>query len=309
MNVFVVINPNAGGGRAGRDWPALAARLRDRLGAFDHARTDHVGHATELVRDAVRNGARLVIAVGGDGTVNEAVNGLAGEDGLPRDGSALAAVTVGTGSDLARSLRNGATLDEKIERIASEASRRIDLGRASFTGDDGGPMSRLFVNIGSFGISGPIDRAVNAVPRDSIVPRKLLYLTATVRALLAFRFQQVAIRIDDRPAVETRIAVVALANGAYFGGGMMIAPDAVLDDGLFDVVTLRGTSKLVLLRDLRLVYGGRHRNHPAIAIERGQRVTVEPLGGEPVLIDLDGESPGRLPASFEILPGALEVRG
>ena len=107
------------------------------------------------------------------------------------------------------------------------------------------------------------------------------------------------------------MALVAVANGQFFGGGMMIAPDAVLDDGLFDIVILRAAGKLGLIRDIRLLYGGRHRNHPAITILRGRKVVVEPLGdplANGALIDIDGESPGRIPATFEILPGALTLR-
>lgn len=113
------------------------------------------------------------------------------------------------------------------------------------------------------------------------------------------------------PPIEGRIALVAISNGRYFGGGMMIAPDAALDDGLFDVVILRATGKLKLIWDMRLVYGGRHRDHAAVTILRGRQVTVEPLG-DPVingaLVEIDGEAPGRIPATFDILPGALTLK-
>jgi diacylglycerol kinase family enzyme len=119
----------------------------------------------------------------------------------------------------------------------------------------------------------------------------------------------VRITIDDGEPVEAKMALVAVANGKFFGGGMMIAPDAALDDGQFDIVILRAASKLKLILDIRLLYGGRHRDHPSITILRGRKVVVEPIGGEDgALVDIDGESPGRIPATFEILPGALRLR-
>jgi len=119
----------------------------------------------------------------------------------------------------------------------------------------------------------------------------------------------VRIAIDDGEPVEARMALVAVANGKFFGGGMMVAPDAALDDGQFEIVILRAANKLGLIRDIRLVYGGQHRNHPAITILRGCKVTVEPMSDDDAaLVDIDGESPGRIPAMFEMRPGALTLR-
>ncbi|MGN6304076.1 MAG: diacylglycerol kinase family lipid kinase, partial [Mesorhizobium sp.] len=130
----------------------------------------------------------------------------------------------------------------------------------------------------------------------------------TVAEFVRYRFQSVRITVDDAEPIEARVALVAVANGKFFGGGMMVAPDADLHDGQFDIVILRAANKAKLIWDLRLVYGGRHRNHPAITILRGSKVVVEPIGGDVALIDIDGESPGRIPATFEMLPGALMLR-
>jgi len=311
VTIFVVVNPMADGGRAKSAWPDIAARLAERFGPFEHRMTEWTGHGTELVRDAVRGGAEVVIAVGGDGTVNEAINGIAaaGADAFSR--VTFGMLTIGTGSDFTRSLFPKAGLEQMIEAACSDRLRHIDLGRVDYAGDAGEAQSRLFANIASFGISGAIDRKVNA-RRPAIVPAKARFLAATLAAFVAHRPQPVRIQLDDRAPVESEIAVVAVANGRYFGGGMMIAPDAAPDDGLFDVVTLKATSKLVLLRDLQMVYGGRHRQHPSITIERARRVSVTPLGDPalaPVLLDIDGESPGRLEARFEVLPGVLRLRG
>jgi diacylglycerol kinase (ATP) len=152
--------------------------------------------------------------------------------------------------------------------------------------------------------------AVNADERKGRVSAKALFYWRTVAAFIRYRFQSVSITVDDGDPVDASIALVVAANGKFFGAGMMVAPDALLDDGLFDIVILRAAGKLGLIRDIRLLYGGRHRNHPAVTILRGKKVLVEPLGNGAgrMLIEADGESPGRIPATFEILPGAIMVR-
>jgi len=182
---------------------------------------------------------------------------------------------------------------------------------ASPVDDHGALASRHFINIASLGLSGATDRAVNADKRKGRVSAKALFFWRTVAEFIRYRFQEVSISVDDGAPIEAKMALVAVANGRFFGGGMMIAPDAELADGQFDIVILRAAGKLGLIRDIRLLYGGRHRNHPAITILRGRKVVVEPLGDKDkngALVDIDGESPGRIPATFEMLPGALALR-
>jgi diacylglycerol kinase (ATP) len=310
MTTFVVVNPKAGGGRAQQAWPEISDRLRAAIGAYTHTLTGGVGDASQLVRDAIAKGARRVIAVGGDGTVNEVVNGFI-EAGSPAGDPELAVLPVGSGVDFARGMDMASGIEAGIARLTGGQLRIIDLGRATYVSDRGRLESRTFANIASFGISGLIVRQVNAARTLPMLPAGVAYYGATLRALALFRFQRVRLTVDTRKPIEVDIAAVAVANGRYFGGGMMIAPDAQNDDGLFDIVILRGTSKAVLLRDLRLVYGGRHRAHPAITILRARRLVAEPAGGlgsTPVLLEMDGEAPGQLRSTFDVLPRALAVR-
>ena len=300
-----MVNPSAGSGRARKAWPGLRERLKARFGDLEIAETKGTGHAISLVRDGVAAGASTIIAIGGDGTINEAVNGIAAANAF--DDVTFGPITVGRGSDLARSITPARTLEAMIDAACGGGIRRIDLGRISFVADDGRPMVRYFDNIASFGLSGAIDRRVNA-RRLPYVPGEAHFLGATVSAFFTYKPQRVRIVLDEQQPFDVDIAMVAVANGRYFGGGMMIAPDAEMDDGLFDVVILRASPKLVLLRDLQKVYGGRHRDHPSIRIARARRVAVTPLGNEPVLLDIDGESPGRLKATFEVVPRLLQLR-
>lgn len=309
MKVGVILNPVAGGGRLKRDWPRMAAALRRHFGDIELRQTQVGGDAERLALDFAADGFGLVIAAGGDGTASEVADGLlqAADEGC---GTAeLALIPCGTGIDFARGLGLPHDIDALVARIAEAKGRKIDAGRISYVDDHGALASRHFINIASLGLSGATDRAVNADRRKGRVSAKALFYWRTVAEFMRYRFQHVRISIDDGEPVEARMALVAVANGRFFGGGMMVAPDAVLDDGQFEVVILRAAGKLGLIRDIRLVYGGQHRNHPAITILRGRKVTVEPMSDDDAaLVDIDGESPGRIPAMFEMLPGALTLR-
>jgi len=309
LKVGVVLNPVAGGGRLKRDWPQVAAALRRHFGEVELRETQASGDAERLALDLAADGFGLVVAAGGDGTASEVADGLlqAADEGC---GTAeLALIPCGTGIDFARGLGLPHDLDALMARIAEAKGRKIDAGRISYVDDHGALASRHFINIASLGLSGATDRAVNADKRKGRVSAKALFYWRTVAEFVRYRFQHVRIAIDDGEPVEARMALVAVANGKFFGGGMMVAPDAALDDGQFEIVILRAANKLGLIRDIRLVYGGQHRNHPAITILRGRKVTVEPMSDDDAaLVDIDGESPGRIPAVFEMRPGALTLR-
>lgn len=311
MKVGVIMNPVAGGGRLRRRWPEIGAALEAEFGEVTLRETGMPRDAVTLAMDLAANGCELVIAAGGDGTVGEVADGLinAAADG---SSAALGVLPCGTGTDFARGigLGQGGAYEAAIRRMAASKGRLIDAGRMSYVDDNGALARRHFINIASLGLSGAVVRAVNADARRGRVSAQALFFWRTVAEFIRYPFQDVRITVDDGEAIEARIALVAAANGKYFGAGMMVAPDAALDDGRLDVVILRAAGKLGLIRDIRLIYGGRHRDHPAITILRGRKVTVEPLGtgGRAILVEADGESPGRIPATFEIIPGALTLR-
>ncbi|MER8907160.1 diacylglycerol kinase family lipid kinase [Mesorhizobium sp. M0854] len=311
LKVAVVLNPIAGGGRLKRHWPEVAASLKRHFGDFELRETQAEGDAERLALDLAAIGFELVIAAGGDGTASEVADGLLKAFRESGRTAELGLLPCGTGIDFARGLGLSNNVDLTLKRIAEAKPRKVDAGCISYVDDHGALASRHFINIASLGLSGATDRAVNADRRKGKVSAKALFYWRTVWEFLRYRFQEVAITIDDGAPVEARMALVAVANGKFFGGGMMIAPDAELNDGEFDIVILRAAGKLKLIWDIRLLYGGRHRNHPAITILRGKKVVVEPLGDvqkNAALIDVDGESPGRIPATFQILPGALTLR-
>lgn len=302
----LVVNPRAGAGAARRRRSALEAALRTAGFAPEARVTEGPGHATELVRDALAAGAKGVAVVGGDGTLNEAVNAFFDDAGQPvATGAWLAPLAVGTGGDFGRTLGRVGMVP-MVERLRDAAPRPIDAGWMTATGHDGSPVGRAFLNVASFGLGGRVDRLVAGAPK--VLGGRVAFFVASLGALLTYRRQPVRLTADDRPPRDARIQNLAVANGRFFGGGMEVAPRARLDDGLLDVVGLEmPAAALVALAPA--LYRGRHLERGGVTFVRARRLLAEPLTDEPVLIDLDGEMPGRLPATFEVRPAALHLRG
>ncbi|MBY0531104.1 MAG: diacylglycerol kinase family lipid kinase [Xanthobacteraceae bacterium] len=306
MKTFVVVNPAAAGGKAGRHWPRISRDLKNAIGDFDSALTTKSGEATSLVRDAVVDGAKTVIAVGGDGTINEAINGLCNGENSPASDVSFGFVMYGTGGDFRRSfdLPNG--VHAGIERLKSGRVQTIDLGRLRYTSANGAQSLRWFNNIASFGFSGEVVRAVNAARFSKLLGGKFSFLWNSFLELRKYQGCKVDITVDGKTIPEN-ICTVAVCNGRFFGGGMKMAPDAVLDDGSFDVVVVRQEPPLTIF-DMRLLYSGTHLSHSNVSVYRGSRIEAKPLSNAPIYLDVEGEAPGSLPATFEVVPRALRIR-
>ncbi|RIK94633.1 MAG: diacylglycerol kinase, partial [Proteobacteria bacterium] len=268
-------------------------------------------------RDGVRAGARLLIAAGGDGTASEVVAGVLGA-GL--GGAAdIAFLPLGTGGDLVRALGAGepatsgarkrseaSALDDTIARIASGKARRIDAGRIAFTARDGRALETYFVNIASIGVSGLVTQLVNEAPK--IFGGRVSFFVGTLRAIARWQPAPVTLRVDGAVVHEGPLHLATVANGRYFGGGMHVAPGARFDDGVFDVVVIRGEGgKGKLLRNFPRLYAASHLRLDEVTQHRGALVEAE--SAAPVPIEIDGEPLGRLAARFECLPGAIGLRG
>ncbi len=305
--IVLIVNPQSQQGALGRKWHHVARIIRGELGSFEEVRTEGPGDATRLAREAVKDGADMVVAMGGDGTINEVVNGFF-ENGEPIEtDAALGILPFGTGGDFRKSIKVPNDLEDAARILKDGHTRRIDVGKLEYATRDGAPGLRMFANIASFGISGMVDRFVNESSKR--LGGKISFLLATARASLTYKNQRVHLSFDDDPsaAVDMTINTVAVANGRYFGGGMFIAPDAELDDGLFDVVVIGDTSRIDLVRNGRRLYKGTHLSLDKVSHRRARVVRAEADGDDEVELDVDGETPGILPATFTLLPEALAV--
>jgi diacylglycerol kinase (ATP) len=307
VTTCIIVNPRAGAGRAGKR-AAAVARTLERLG-INHrvSPTTKPGEAGKLAIEAREGGAELIVVVGGDGTLNEVVQAYVDAEGVPVPGPDLAVVPAGTGGDFRRTFDLEEHPERAVRRFLDASGRSVDLGVMRLVGDDGSELVRAFANIASFGVSGRIDRIVNAGPKW--MGGQLAFFLGTARALAVYRNQPVSVEVDGEVWHEGRIVNVALANGRYFGGGMMVAPDADPSDGLLDVVAIGDLGLAESLGSTPRLYGGSHVTMPKVRVTRGRRIVARPLGTKnPILIDLDGEAPGRLPLTAWVLPGAIRLR-
>jgi YegS/Rv2252/BmrU family lipid kinase len=304
----VVVNPQSQGGAVGKRWPEIAGQIRRHF-PFEDALTTAPGAATRLAREALRGGADRVVALGGDGTINEVVNGFFDEANHTAiaPAAALAIIPLGTGGDFRRTLELPTDVDGAAALIAADHRRPLDVGRLDYTTPDGDPATRMFANIASFGVSGVVDRLVNQSKKRL---GRLSFALATARAAMSYDNQRVHLQFDGDPAsaIDLTINTVAVANGRYFGGAMKIAPDAQIDDGLFDVVCLGDLGMTDLLLRGRRVYKGTHLSMDKVSHRRARLVEASAIDlGGVVELDVDGENLGRLPARFTLIPRALSV--
>jgi YegS/Rv2252/BmrU family lipid kinase len=301
---FLIVNPASAGGRTGRHYDAVARAVREALGEFDCEFTRMRGDGVALARDAARAGAPLVVAVGGDGTASEVADGIVSA-GDAAAATAFGAIPRGTGGDLRRTLGWPRDVAAAAALLARGADVRCDLGRVEYVGHDGRPAVRHFVNVAGFGIAGEV---VRHAERAKALPGKAAFMVATARALLGWSDARVRWRADGGAWREERITSVSVCNGRYFGGGMLVAPGALIDDGLFDVTAWKGLGLADFALKKGMLYDGTHVRLPNTERLQAKVIEAEPVDTRPVLLDVDGEQPGSLPARFTIVPGALRVR-
>ena len=260
--------------------------------------SERPGHLRELARDAAEGGSKLLVVVGGDGSVNEVANGVAGREDVE-----IAMIPCGTGWDFARTYAIPHKLDRAIEVALSGTTRTIDLGRADYRAWDGSEAASHFANVASAGMSGAIAQRANETTKA--LGGKVSYLWATVAVFAKWQNSELRLTVDGESR-SGRMHDVVVANGKTFGGGMIICPDAEPDDGLFDVLTIGDLTKRDLLTTLPKTFWGKHLPHPKAELLRGAVVTVD--ADAPLPVELDGEQPGTTPVRFEIVPRALRLR-
>jgi diacylglycerol kinase (ATP) len=307
LRVALLVNPAAAGGR-GRHRIAALARTLGRSGAsVEIHETRGPGDAPRIV-DACRRAAVDLIAVaGGDGTLNEVSQAYLDRDGVPVPGPPIAALPLGTGTDFHRTLGVGRDLDAAIERLLQCEPRPHDLGSLRLTAPDGARRHRAFLNITSFGVAAHVVPWVIRTP--AFLGPTVRFHLATMRALASYRNKPVRVCVDGQPWLESPIVNVMIANGRYFAGGMKIAPAADAADGVFDVVAIGDRSKLGTVALTAHVYAGTHVGRRHITSTRGTVVHAEASrAGDVVLVDMDGETPGRLPLEARVVPGAIWIR-
>ncbi len=301
MTTVAVVNPASCAGRTGRTWPEMRRELAAAGVEVEERLTTAPREATELTRAALREGCDRVVAVGGDGTLNEVVNGFLAADGSAiAPGAVLGLLPSGTGGDFRRTAGIPAGAAAAAAVLAAGKSRPFDVGRITLDGAE----PRHFINIADCGIGGEVVARVNHSSKRA--GGTATFLWHSLASLLSYRPRAARVEIDGA-VEEGRYQNVVIANGRYFGGGMCVAPGADPADGLFDVVLFGDLPRLRSLTGIRRIYAGSHIGQPGIRLLRGRRVRVTPLEQPPLCFEMEGEEVGPAPATLEILPGAVRL--
>ena len=293
----VIVNPSSAGGSTGEAWPQIASDLRSQFGSFRALFTKHRGDAAVLASEAARKGAKLIIACGGDGTISEVANGIlsSGKD------AELGIMPSGTGGDFRRTLEIPSRSRDAARVLRIGRSVRIDVGRVSYTDQNGADATRYFVGVASCGMS---TKVIERVKTDDVSFVSALLKTAMHNAPV-----RLVVQLDDSHERHLLVSNLCIANARYFGGGMKIAPDAKLTDGKLDVISIGDLSAMKIFTSAPRVYTGSHLSMPEVSHTLARKITVRASDRDTeVAVEVDGELPGRLPATFQIVPDALRVR-
>lgn len=293
---FAVVNPHSSNGKTLNKWPLYHKRLRDEGYPIDYAYTTGPGDGVDITKKVLKEGYTHIISVGGDGTMNEVVNGFFSSNGLINQDAELAVFSHGTGCDFTRTLQIPKGIEGFIEILNKGRKRKVDVGEALYYDDNGQQSQRYFLNVADVGLGGETVARVNR--QSKLLGGKLSFLIGVVLSILRYQNKVMNCEIDGKIICTGRQNSIMVANGRYIGGGMMIAPHAELDDGFFDVVVLGDFSTWTLLRHIPKIYRGTHLIIPGVNVYRGRSVTI--TSDEKILLDIDGEQPGQGPVQFRL---------
>lgn len=309
---IVIVNPASASGSTGEWWPQIASDLRSQFGSFQVRFTKRRGDASALAGEAARKGAKYIIACGGDGTVSEVANGIlsSGKD------VELGILPSGTGGDFRRSLEIPSQSRDAARILREGQTVRIDVGRISYIDHNGNEAMRYFLGVASCGMSTRVIERVKAggpgwLPTNTPkwIGGRISFGASLLQTAMRTTPTRLVVQLDDSHERNLVVSNLCIANARYFGGGMKIAPDAKLTDGKFDVVGIGDLSALKIFTSAPRVYTGSHLSMPEVSHALARKISVRPAErSSEIALEVDGELPGKLPATFQIVPEALRVR-
>jgi len=295
----LIVNPVAGAGKTAKKWPQIMSLLKKIGLRFEHDLTEAPGHAIELAKSAAKKGYELVVSVGGDGTLNEIVNGLYDAGNI--SAIMIGIIGTGTGSDYIRTVGVPHDHEEACHRLLNPKKLVVDLGVIEYV-NNGRAVKRLFVNFAGLGFDAEVVKATTQKFKAlGTLPSYLVGLLAT---LLSYKNKEVSLKVDGK-VEDRKVCTIITSNGKYGGGSMLVAPQADPTDGLLDVLIIGDLSKPDLLWSLPRVYKGTHLTHPKVTVKTAREIHLQTQ--QPASLQADGELLGETPARFHILPAALNV--
>ncbi len=302
QRVAVIVNPRSADGQTGRNWPTIQSKLSRVWSEIGVMQTESPGHAIGLSGEAVRSGYNTIIAVGGDGTLNETVNGILAQ-GATDSIVTLGLIPQGTGSDFRRTVKLPLDEDEAVQIIERGETALFDAMHVVYRDTRGDEGIRYAINVASFGMGGAVAERANRSSKP--FGGRMAFLTATALTGLSFSGNSVSIQADDGDWQDVRVTNVAVGNGQYHGAGMHVCPRAVPNDGLLDVTIIEKLSLLEMALNIRILFNGQIYNHPRIHHNRVKKLVAR--SDDSVQIEIDGEPLGRLPIEITVIPTALRM--
>ncbi len=299
---FVIVNPNAGRRKGEKDWLEIARLLTEAGLEFTCVFTDAPNHAVKLSKRYIEAGFRKILVVGGDGTLNEVINGVFNQRSYAPDEIIIAMIPVGTGNDWGRTFGIPAGYKEAIDVIVNNKTFRQDIGKVTYFKNEKS-VCRYFINMAGIGFDALVAKKTNR-QKQAGKGGPLSYLINLFTSLIAHKSTVTKLIIDDKP-VDEDIFTMSVAICQYNGGGMMQAPGAIPDDGLFDITVITRVSRMTVIRNVAKLYDGSFVKLKQVKQFRGKVVKVN--AHPPLYLETDGESLGHTPMTFEILPRCITV--
>ena len=306
-DVVFIVNPTSAAGATGSRWPAILKCVEAHFANFEVLTTKGPRDATSLARSAILRGFRLIVAVGGDGTLSEVINGFFDEASKTYSSAALGYIPCGTGGDFRRSLKWDKDIDKAIQRLRKRELTTIDIGNVSFV-DKGLVHKQHFMNISSCGVSGLSVQIANN--SSKMLGGLMTFYVASVRGMLQYKKLNLRVKFDDGAWEELdEVNCIAVCNGSYFGGGMKVAPNAEINDGFFDVTIWSNYNLLDFITKSSAMYDGTHVQNIKTRTMRCKRIEVDYQASrnDDCVIELDGEAPGSIPATWTVIPSAINL--
>ncbi|MFA6448600.1 MAG: diacylglycerol kinase family protein [bacterium] len=300
-----VVNPRSANGRTLKIWPQIEQTIHEYLPNFDHEFTKEPRDATRITAEALKAGYEMIVCIGGDGTINETVNGFFENGKLIKEDAVLGILCMGTGCDFIKTSGIPRDFKEGVKLLSGRDTQRCDVGHVTLQKHDGETAEHYFINITDFGMGGDVVYRVNN--SSKFLRGFMSFLLGMAKSQIYYRNKIVQLEVDGKPIGERRIKNVIVANGQYFAGGMRIAKNARLDSGKFDVIIMGDMNIKESIKWIRKLYTGD-------IIEFTEKVEyfhashVKANSEDDVMIDMDGEQPGKLPIELKIIPGAIRLK-
>jgi len=303
MEWFVIVNPNAGKRKGEKDWLEIAAQLTAAGIEYASVFTEHRGHAVMLTRKYVENGYRNIIVVGGDGTLNEVVNGIFTQARVPSEKITLAMIPVGTGNDWCRMFNIPGDYKQAIKLITKRKIFTQDTGTIKYISSEGEEKTRYFINMAGMGFDALVAKKTNK-QKDLGKSNPMSYVVNILSSLFVYTSTKVTILLDGEKVISD-IFSMSVGICQYNGGGMKQAPDALPDDGLFDLTLIKPIGKFKIIRNIIKLFDGSFTNLPEVSTFRSSKIIIH--SEPPMFMEADGESLGHTPFVFNILRQSLNV--